>query len=197
MSRAYRDGVDNIPYMGGVPNVFLMQLLLWTLVFTTTGTFAQQLLLPNETSIFSFKTVGGKTMMLAKDKSDKYLIYRFGIQDKIELEFPLKTKDSWKQFRYNFYLRGGGKQNAGLDVDNLRFTNKKTTYVVYAAYSAGEPGAEGEPDTEESYTVGIIIHQPGKEDVEITGNPETVVGSLKEFRTNGQVTIDWDAALEF
>ncbi|MEY4926599.1 MAG: hypothetical protein RI894_1035 [Bacteroidota bacterium] len=52
------------------------------------GKSEQKLLLPNEECVFSFKTKSGKTMMLAKDKTEKYLIYRFGTKNNIELEFP-------------------------------------------------------------------------------------------------------------
>jgi hypothetical protein len=47
-------------------------------------------------------------MVLVKDKGNEYIQYRFGSKDRVEMEFPLnRNKDSWKQFKYNSYHRGG------------------------------------------------------------------------------------------
>ena len=46
--------------------------------------FWAQYLLPNEEIIYSFETKNGKKMSLVKDKSNKYIQYRFGTKSKIE-----------------------------------------------------------------------------------------------------------------
>ena len=93
--------------------------LLLMLLFFTKNTFAQNYILPNEKVVFSFITKNCKKMVLAKDKNNNYLIYRFGSTQKIELEYPKdKNMLSWSKFRFSFYLRGGGVQNesfAGID----------------------------------------------------------------------------------
>ena len=39
----------------------------------------------------------------SKNQQD-YIIYRYGTKDKIELEHPLKTESSWKDFTYSYYI---------------------------------------------------------------------------------------------
>ena len=49
--------------------------------------YSQTYILSNEEVIFSFQTKNGKKMVLAKDKGNEYIIYRFGSLKKIELEY--------------------------------------------------------------------------------------------------------------
>ena len=128
--------------------------------------------------------------MLAKEKDNKYLIYRYGTENKIELEFPIKDSRSWDKFTYNYYFRGGGKQNAGLDIDNLKFENNGYKYIIYAVYSAGDE------ENEESYDFGILIYNKKNKVTRIKGKTETEVGSLQSFRTNKLVKIDLESELE-
>jgi hypothetical protein len=95
---------------------------------------AQSYLLPHEICIMSFRTKNNKMVMVAKDKDDKYLIYRFGTKEKIEFEFPGKTKESWSKFKYSYYSRGGGKQNAAQELRHISFTNNNYKYFVYDNY---------------------------------------------------------------
>ncbi len=53
-----------------------------TLLFSLAPKVSAQLLLPNETNLFSFKTRHHKTVTLAQDKDQKYIIYRFGTSKK-------------------------------------------------------------------------------------------------------------------
>ncbi len=95
-----------------------------------------QKLQPNEVQIFSFETTGGKKMQLVKDKSGKYIQYRFGNGNKTELNFPAtQNADSWKKFRFNAYERGGGKENSGIIMHYLNFQNKGFDYTVYYKFS--------------------------------------------------------------
>ncbi len=154
--------------------------------------FSQHLIEPNEDCIYSFKTKNGKTMMLAKDKNDQYIIYRFGTNAHIDFEFP-QTKDStsWSQFSYNYYFRGGGYQNAGLDIDNLIFENKGYQYIVFSSYSAGEK------KNDEHFSIGIIITDKKSENKTIIkGRNNTEVGNLQGFRTNEMIKINQEGGLE-
>jgi len=141
---------------------------------------AQHYLLANEELIYSFETDKGKKVMLAKDKEDAYIIYRFGTQDKIEFEYPEKTKDSWSKFTYTFYFRGGGADNEGLDLNYVSFTNKGYQYVIYDTYSA----------VENKTTFGIkVIQEKTKKTTNIPGLAKTQKGTLIDFRDNGLLKV--------
>ncbi len=125
----------------------LLIVLLLPLLILNIG-FAQVKLLKNEELLYSFKTKKGKQMILAKDKQNKYIIYRFGTSKKTELEFPaIKDSTSWNKFSYFHYLRPGGIQNAGLDLQSIYFQNGNYYYNIYEDYSS-----EGE-----SYETGVLI----------------------------------------
>ncbi|MFT3702630.1 MAG: hypothetical protein QM802_09680 [Agriterribacter sp.] len=109
---------------------YLSRFLLLVLLGFPCVCLGQNFTLPNEEVIFSFNTQSGKKVTLNRDKANGYIIYRFGTKDNIEFEFPAKSKDSWTKFTYSFYLRGGGPQNEGLDLNYIYFTNKEFKYVM-------------------------------------------------------------------
>ena len=140
---------------------------------------AQSYILPNEQNIFSFQTVGGKKIVMAKDTSDKYIVYRFGTLSKIEFEFPKDKVDSWSKFEYSFYLRGGGKQNDGMDLNYLQFTNDGYKYVIYNTYAASD----------NKTSVGVKVIQLSSEKViDIKGIVKSRKGSLVEFRDDEKIS---------
>lgn len=154
-----------------------MKNLAYIFLFLTQALFAQaDYIKSNEELVFSFKTNKGKKVILAKDKGDKYLVYRFGKKDKVEMEFPEDVKDSWAKFKYAYYFRGGGKANAGLEIENIIFENGDYKYVVYRDYSAEE----------DESTVGVLVinMKTGKE-TRITGDTDTIEGSFMEIRESG------------
>ncbi|MBP2282974.1 hypothetical protein H4V97_001292 [Flavobacterium sp. CG_23.5] len=154
--------------------VFLM------LVFTNL-IFAQKYLLPNEKLIYGFETQNGKKLVLAKDKNDKYIIYRFGTKNKIEFEFPEKTKASWDKFKYAFYLRGGGIQNEGMDLNYIKFINGNYKYVIYDTYYA----------VENEMSIGIkITNLKNNKTTDIKGKKSTQKGNLVDFRFNKLLKIE-------
>ncbi|MCT2562258.1 hypothetical protein [Chryseobacterium herbae] len=131
--------------------------------------FSAQYLLPNEETIFSFDTKNGKKMTLVKDKKNSYIQYRFGSKDRVEMEFPAtRTKESWKQFTYSSYHRGGGKQNAGMDLNYLTFTNNNYQYQLFRTYSAED----------ESFSTGITVTDSKRKATDITGVYKTIKGCL-------------------
>ena len=70
-------------------------LLLFISIIISGNLFSQQMLLPNEETIFSFKLKNGKTMILAEDKKNGYLIYRLGKKKNIEFEsFLIQQKQT-------------------------------------------------------------------------------------------------------
>lgn len=107
-------------------------------------------------------------MVLVKDKENQYIQYRYGKPKRIEMEFPKeRTAESWSKFQYNSGFRSGGKENFGLEIDNLRFTNDDFEYLIYRTYFAST----------EYYSTGIIVKKDGK-GVRITGKYNTITGSI-------------------
>ncbi len=130
---------------------------------------------PGERVVFSFQMAGSdKVATIAmSEKEPGYIVYRYGVREKIELEYPRQKSGSWKLFSYSYYLRGGGAANAGLDLNALSFTNSVFTYTVYWDYSAED----------DSTTVGIRVKnlKTGKE-VDLPGVLSSVIGSLVDLR---------------
>lgn len=128
-----------------------------------------QYLKSNEEVVYSFDTKAGKKMLLVKDKGNEYIQYRFGTKDRVEMEFPLaRDKDSWKQFKYKSYHRGGGKQNAGMDLEYLTFLNNGYTYTLFKSYYA-EDG---------SFSTGVTVLNSKGKSTDINGIYKSIKGCL-------------------
>jgi hypothetical protein len=137
--------------------------------------FSQTFLLPNEELIYSFETQSGKKLVLVKDKTNAYIIYRFGSKTKIEFEYPEKNKDSWSKFSYSFYLRGGGLANEEMDLNYVYFTNNNFRYLIYDTYYA----------VDNKQSIGIkVTNLTTNKATEIKGNKKTQKGTLTDFREN-------------
>ena len=155
-------------------------LLLFSLLSLVVPCCGQNFISPNEVVIYSFKTQNGKEVKLIKDTANKYIIYRFSNKSNIEFEFPTKSKNSWTNFKYSFYLRGGGTQNEGMDLNYVYFTNKGFMYVLYDTYFS----------TLNKQSVGIkVINLNTRKSKIIRGNKETQTGTLISFRDNHLLTI--------
>lgn len=155
-----------------------MKKYIFILTFLIPATFWAQYLLPNEEVIYSFETKNGKKMSLVKDKKNQYIQYRFGTKNKVEMEFPAeRTKESWKKFHYNSYMRGGGKDNAGMEIDNLLFKNNGYEYVIFRAYHS-----EGN-----DYSAGIIIKDSKGKESRISGNYKTVERCICNLQDTGMI----------
>ena len=156
----------------------MIKILTFLMFFLPLSIFAQKA--SKDNVIYSFRTKNGKTMTLSLDETKKQLVYRYGKASKIELEFPNeKLEESLKQFTYSFYMRGGGKENAAMDMNHLSFVNKDYKYIIY------DETAEGKR------MVGIIeINQDTKKRTKSIGIVRSVRGSLIDFRTNKLVKIE-------
>ena len=142
--------------------------------------FAQSYVLPSETVIFSFNTQNGKIVTLNKENNNHYIVYRFGTRNKTEFEYSDTTKSSWTKFTYSFYLRGGGVQNEGMDLNYVYFINKNYKYVIYNTYVAAD----------EKISVGIkIVDLKTGKISNIKGDIKTRKGTLSDFRDNGLLKI--------
>jgi hypothetical protein len=122
-----------------------------------------------ERVILSFKLIHSNKMVnISMDRDGRYLVYRFGRPDSVELQYPDQLDStSWKTFTYYDYHRGGGKQNLGMDLDTVRFTRNDVMYAVYQSYYA-EDG---------TYALGIEVTNHGKV-IHLKGDRNTQVGSL-------------------
>ena len=85
----------------------------------------------NEVILFNFKTTNGKTVMLALDSANKYIVYRYGSSAKVELEYPKEHEKSFDKFKRYYYNRGGGPENAATVVNQVEFVNDGFTYKIY------------------------------------------------------------------
>ena len=119
--------------------------------------------------------------MLSKDKKDKYLIYRFGTKNKIDFQYPDTVKTSWKLFKYSFWVRGGGVENEGIDLNYLSFTNNGFKYILYNTYFA----------VRDKISIGIkVINLKTNEATDIKGNIKTQYGTLAGFRESTLIATD-------
>lgn len=81
----------------------------------------------------------------------------------------------------------GGKENAGIDIDNFFFDNAGFHYIIYSSYSAED----------ESLSSGIIVIDKNNKRTEIKAVSGSEVGSLQNFRNNEMIKIDLEAGLDF
>jgi hypothetical protein len=92
-----------------------------------------------------------------------------GTKDKIEFEYPVSKEKSWDNFTYEYYFRGGGEANSGLDLNYLVFKNEGYEYRVYQEYSSEEKAT----------IIGVKVTElsTGKE-TDIKGESNSLIGNL-------------------
>lgn len=154
--------------------------LIATLLLVSTISYGQTYLLPTEELILSFETKNDKRAVLAKDKRNLYIVYRFGTNSKVEFEFPDKSKESWSRFKYSFYLRGGGTLNEGMDLNYVSFINDNFKYTIYDTYYSSD----------EESNVGITVTNLKTNKItDIKGISKSKKGTLVDFRDNNLIEI--------
>jgi hypothetical protein len=140
----------------------------------------------NEKIVFAFKTEKGKSMNLVMDKDRKYMAYRFGTSGKIELQFPEKLENTFEQFTYNYYMRGGGASNEGIDLNYISFAGDTHRFIIFEEWSYNGPNTD-----DQTLSVGIrIIDLKTKKETIIKGISSTAKGSLIDFRFNDLVNVE-------
>ena len=151
----------------------LRLLFVFFLITFSVSVLGQTSLLPNEVSLFSFKTDNDKIVLLAKDKNNGYIIYRFGTTTKVEFEYPNKTKNSWSQFKYYYYSRGGGKQNDAVNIAHVSFINGDYEYMLYDDYSSEN----------DEFSIGVLVtHLKSGKLTDIKGKLKKKKGFLCNFK---------------
>lgn len=145
--------------------------------------YNENLCTDDEEVLFSFKIENSAKILsicLSKKQPD-YIVYRFGTKEKIELEFPEIKSDSWTKFTYSYYLRGGGKENGGMDMNYLSFENGGYEYQIYQEYTAKD----------ELTKVGVKIKEKStNKETDIKGLSNTKIGSLINLRGNNKIKIE-------
>ncbi len=137
--------------------------------------------LANEKVIYSFVTQNGKILTLCQDTAEYYIIYRFGTKHDVQLEFPKKDEDSWTQFNYSYWLRGGGRENEGMDLNYVAFVNDGFKYVIYDTYFASENKS----------VIGLKVFDiKGGKVMDIRGDLKTKQGTLTGLRDNSRIQPD-------
>lgn len=148
-------------------------ILLISLIFFSNA-FSQlnnQLCKAGEEIIFAFQVKNGKWVSICKEKNGNYIVYRFGTKDKVEMQYPAKPdSNSWQQFTFQGYMRGGGKQNAAMRFGYLNFNNNGVDYEVYDTWSS--------EDDKESCGISIKME---KKTVGMNGILKSRKGSLVEL----------------
>ena len=127
---------------------------------------------PGEEVVFGFtlkKT--NKIVLVCSQKDNKYMVYRFGTKDKVELQYPsVLNAASWKAFRYSGYSRGG-MNNSPMEMHSLTFTNNHVTYKISEDWDGDHHASWAD----------IIIDLNGKK-TKLAGNASSKNGSLGLLR---------------
>jgi len=150
----------------------MKSLILIFFILITEVLFSQK----NDSLIYSFKTVEGKNVVISENNNN--VSFTYGKKDSLEININNKILSS-NIFNYSYYLRGGGAQNEGLDLNYFYFTKANFKYVVYETYYA----------VDNSTTCGLkIINLKTNKIEDYKGNIASIKGSLMFFRDNEIVT---------
>ena len=134
----------------------------------------------SETNLFSFESDLNETISLSLDTISDILVFRNGDSKGKGIIIKDHLNDNDTIFVYSYYFRGGGVENAGLDLNYVTFNYENDRYEIYDEYSA-----EGQ-----SYSVGLRIFEGDSEGgYSITGKYESIKGSIIDFRYNGILPI--------
>ncbi|KAF5435095.1 hypothetical protein C5S36_03845 [Candidatus Methanophagaceae archaeon] len=153
--------------------VLLILILLFAVAYS--WGYNERLGLPNENVVFSFVSEDEKVISVCVAEDESYLVYRFGTPDKIELQFPSDSElvYSWELFSFEYYFRGGGDKNEGLDINYLYFTFDDLSYEVYHEYYS----------VDNITSIGARITDVNTDyEYHLVGNPETIKGNLSNLR---------------
>src|SRR5690348_4133630 len=87
----------------------------------------------NEEIVYSIRFKNsGQVASLCRDKGNKYLVYRFGKKDKVELTYPAQLNSaSWKSFKFYGAKRFGGAANDAFVDYHVDFSNNGVKYQLF------------------------------------------------------------------
>jgi len=99
---------------------------------------------PSEVNVMSFDTEDGKEVHLTQDTVSNSLVFRYGTPSNWEIVFTDDLDDDEAIFSSSGYFRGGGIDNAGLDLNYLHFNYDGYNYTLFDEWSAeGETHEHG------------------------------------------------------
>ena len=135
----------------------------------------ERLTAKNEETIYSVKiSQNNSYATISRAKDNNYLVFRYGTKNNLISAFPQYKEDSWAQFGVSWYLRGGGAENAGTDLNYLSFNDEHYSYCLFSQYDA----------IENQHDFGLTVKNKSNKNEDILlGNAETVVGSMIELRS--------------
>jgi len=117
--------------------------------------------------------------MIACDSGEHYLVYRYGTDAHVELQYPhVPDTASWHKFAYSGIIRGQGFDSSGaLDLNFLTFYRGRYQYIVYdMAYDNAD------------YSTGVKVRDTTtKKQTDIKGLHNTRGGDLSNFRHDERV----------
>lgn len=165
-------------------SVFFFLLIVLVLITSHPGSSSQlkdRLRAQNENILFSIKLVDGQVVSICVNEQEKYLTCRLGTLSDLKLRIYVRPEEYGETFRYDYYFRGGGPHNIGLDLNSLIFEKDGYTLTVYDNYSAIDDVA----------TAGIVIELSSGTKTYSTGLYGTKIGSLTTLRYPRRLGLQW------
>jgi len=142
-----------------------------------TNSYNENLCVANENILISFKMEkSSKILSVCTAKDESYIVYRFGKQGNIEIEFPENKTGSWDKFTYKH-----GQQRV-TDMYFLEFINHGYKYDVY--HHLWLDDYDRETVVGSNYGVGITNISKGKY-TDLKGVADSIIGGLdksKEYK---------------
>lgn len=127
---------------------------------------------------FAFYTSDSMRVVLTVAVKNSEPVFRLYRNQELLLQHPEEPDSGAREFYYSYYFRGGGVDNAGLDLNYLYFTLMDTLYVLYDTYSAEEA----------SHQAGLKLYNLKNELLKIfPARMNSLQGSLTEFRFEEKV----------
>jgi len=144
--------------------------------------FDSKLCRVGEELIYSFKIVDSDDILtIATSEVEDYIVCRYGSESNLIIDFPQKKDDSWEQFVYAFYFRGGEKGNLGLDLNHFLFETDTIKYKVYYEYDS----------LKESISAGItLLDKKADMEIDLKADENSIIGSLNTLRDRSKININ-------
>lgn len=99
----------------------------------------------NEKLVLAFQTETGKHVVVAQGINPSYLVFRYGNDQNLELEFPAKSENSWERFQFILFRDSDGKTDNDAKDFFLEFNQdyKKYSLYEYNCFDPNKPSVYG------------------------------------------------------
>jgi len=123
---------------------------------------------------FSIKDSDKVVVLCVLKEKPSYLVFRLGTSENVDFELLDNSTDSWNKFIYSYYLRGGGSENEGLDLNYLTFEYNGTKYELFQEYSAENDATD----------IGIkTIDLSTNNETILKASEDSIIGDLRVLRS--------------